>query len=419
MSLNIDLVHFLIVIVFSFLIGLEVKSYRREFYKTDTNTYFFGDVRTYTFIGILGFILFKIDPTMLYLLGFLTLTILYSLLYARNLLENKRSILLFIVMLLVYTFGGLVQTQALWMTAFLYVSIVFILNSNINIDKFIKNINISEFETLGKMILLSAVILPLLPDTKVIPYLPMSPFKIWLTVVVISGISYGGYILQKYFFPSKGYFLTGIFGGLYSSTATTVVLARKAKKVENIDVIGAAIISATSVMYLRLIVVSLIFNFSIGIELLVPFIVLSIIGFIISSFFLKNQKETKECQDIVDSNPLELKTAFLFASLFVGMIILTNYVTKNYGSSGLELLSFIVGFTDIDPFILSILTGKFSITNIQIIAAIMIAAGSNNLLKALYIIWFGGMRNTFKSAIVISVLGVVTIIFGLYYESFL
>ena len=419
MSLNIDLVHFLIVIVFSFLIGLEVKSYRREFYEIDTNSYFFGDVRTYTFIGILGFILFKIDSSMLYLLGFLSLTILYAILYTKNLLENKRSILLFIVMLLVYTFGALVQTQELWMTAFLYVSILFILNSNTNLDKLIKNININEFETLGKMILLSAVILPLLPDTKVIPYLPMSPFKIWLTVVVISGISYGGYILQKYFFPSKGYFLTGIFGGLYSSTATTVVLARKAKQTRNSDVIDASIISATSVMYLRLIVVSLIFNFSAGIELIVPFVSLSLFGFIISFYFLKNQKVTNECQDIVDSNPLELKTAFLFAGLFVMMIILTNYVTKNYGSSGLEILSFIVGFTDIDPFILSILTGKFSITNIQIITAIMIAAGSNNLLKALYIVWFGGMKNTYKSAIVILIFGIITIILGLNFESFL
>lgn len=419
MSLNIDLVHFLVVIVFSFLIGLEVKSYRREFSKIDSNNYFFGDVRTYTFIGILGFILFKIDSSMLYLFGFLALTGLYAILYNKNLLENKRSILLFIVMLLVYTFGALIQTQALWMSALLYVSIVFILNSNVNMNRFFKDINIREFETLGKMILLSAVILPLLPDTKVIPYIPMSPFKIWLTVVVISGISYGGYILQKYIFPSKGYYLTGIFGGLYSSTATTVVLARKAKQIGSSSVLDAAIISATSVMYLRLIVVSLIFNFNIGKELILPFICLSLAGFIISFLFLRNQKENNQPLDIVDANPLELKTAFLFASLFVTMIILTNFVTKNYGSSGLEVLSFIVGFTDIDPFILSILTGKFSISDIQIITAIMIAAGSNNLLKAIYILWFGGVKNLYKSAIGICIFGIMTIILGLYYEIFL
>ncbi|WP_457747578.1 hypothetical protein [Sulfurimonas sp.] len=197
MSINVDLIHFLVVTVFSFLIGLEVKSYRSQIEKEEKQRYFFGDVRTFSFVGILGFVLFKIDAQtpLLYLAGFLNIAMLYALLYHKNLKEQKRSILLFVVMLLVYSFGPLVQTQALWMTALLYVSIVFILNSNRALEKYLKNINISEFETLGKMVLLSAVILPLLPDTKNIPYIPLSPFKIWLAVVVISAISYGGYIL--------------------------------------------------------------------------------------------------------------------------------------------------------------------------------------------------------------------------------
>ena len=421
MSINIDLIHFLVVTAFSFLIGLEVKSYRSQIEQQQKANYFFGDVRTYSFVGILGFVLFKLDSStfLLYLAGFFTLSILYAVLYNKNLKEEKRSILLFIVMLLVYSFGPLIETQSLWMTALLYVSIVFILNSNRGMDRYIKDINISEFETLGKMVLLSAVILPLLPDTKNIPYIPLSPFKIWLAVVVISAISYGGYLLQKYFFPSKGYFLTGIFGGSYSSTATTVVLARKAKHLNGLDVIDAAIISATSVMYLRLIVVAFIFNFSIGEKILLPFALLSLVGFIISSFYLRDNDKQKQHPDIVDKNPLELKTAFLFAFLFVAMIIVTQYVTSHYGKSGLEILSFLVGFTDIDPFVLSILTGKFSISSIQIVAAIMIAAGSNNLLKALYALWFGGVKNSYKSAIWISLLGVVTIAFGLGYEHFM
>jgi len=422
MSVNIDLVHFLVVSVFSFLIGLEVRSYRDQVMDLQKESYFFGDIRTFSFVGILGYILFKIDTSLnelLYIAGFLAITILYAILYTKNLQENRRSILLFIVMLLVYSFGALIQKEPLWMTALLYVAIVFILNSNRGVDKFVKDINISEFETLGKMVLLSAVILPLLPDTKSIPYIPLSPFKIWLAVVVISAISYSGYILQKYFFPSKGYYLTGIFGGSYSSTATTVVLARKAKKAKGLSVIDAAIISATSVMYLRLIVIALIFNFSIGKRLLLPFALLALFGFVVSFFYLKNQKENKGHPDIVDQNPLELKTAFLFAALFVAMIVITNYVTNHYGESGLEILSFIVGFTDIDPFILSILTGKFTITHTQIVAAIMIAAGSNNLLKALYALWFGGYKYTYKSATWISLLGVVTIFLGLYYEKLL
>ncbi len=418
MNLNIDLVHFLVVTIFSFLVGLEVKSYKNQNINPTDENYFFGDVRTYSFVGILGFILFKVDSNLhiLYAVGFLSITLLYALLYQKNLQDNKKSILLYMVMLLVYSFGALIQTQALWMTALLYVSIVFILNINQGVEKFTKNININEFQTLSKMILLSAVILPLLPDTKIIPYIPLSPFKIWLAVVVISGISYNGYLLQKYFFPSKGYYLTGIFGGSYSSTATTVVLARKAKQLGGYSVIDAAIISATSVMYLRLIIVALIFNIDIGKNLIFPFVLLSLIGFIISFFYLQHQQKTQEHVAIVDKNPLELKTALLFAFLFVIMIIVTHFVTKHYGTSGLEVLSFMVGFTDIDPFILSVLTGKLPIASTQIIAVIMIAAGSNNLLKAIYALWFGGIKNTYKSAVWIFMLGIVTILWGLYFE---
>jgi len=420
-SLNIDLVHFLVITTFSFLIGLEVKSYRNHNVTPHSENLFFGDVRTYSFVGILGFILFKIDSNLhiLYAGGFLSITLLYALLYQKNLQENKRSILLYIVMLLVYSFGALIQTQPLWMTALLYVSIVFILNINRGVKKFTHKINISEFETLSKMILLSAVILPLLPNTNIIPYIPLSPFKIWLAVVVISGISYGGYILQKYFFPSKGYYLTGIFGGSYSSTATTVVLARKAKQLKGYAVIDAAIISATSVMYLRLTIIALIFNLDIGENLIFPFLALALIGFLVSFFYLKREQKPQEHVEIVDRNPLELKTAFFFAFLFVAMIVLTHFVTKHYGTSGLEILSFLVGFTDIDPFILSILTGKFSITGTQTIAAIMIATGSNNLLKAIYALWFGEMKNTYRSALWISILGIVTIVWGLYFEHIL
>jgi len=415
MDINIDFAHFLVVSIFSFLIGLEVKSYQHQKENQQKSNYFFGDIRTYSFVGVLGFILFKIDSNglLIYLAGFLVLSLLYAVLYYNNLKEKRRSILLFIVMLLVYSFGALINTQPLWMSALLYVSIIFILNSDNKIEKYLADINISEFETLSKMILLSAVILPLLPDTNNIPYIPISAFKIWLAVVVISAISYSSYILQKYIFPSKGYFLTGILGGAYSSTATTVVLARKLRNLNGLNVINSAIISATSVMYLRLVAIALIFNIEAGKELLVPFTLLSFFGFTVSFFYLKTDKSSQESVDMVDDNPLELKTAIIFAILFVVMMMITNFVTQDYGELGLSILSFIVGFTDIDPFILSILTGKLNITTEQIVNAIMIAAGSNNILKAIYTLWFGKVKNSYKSAIWLSVLGVVTITLGL------
>ena len=413
MGISPELIHLTITVVFSFLIGMEIKTYHIKVEESNQK-FIFGTARTFTFIGILGYFSYKFEPAhfTIYALILLSLTLLYALLYTQQLKEGKQGILLYTVMLCVYAFGPMTELFPLWMSALLFVLIVFILNADQTLYRFSHDINMDEFETLGKMVLLSAVILPLLPDTKVIPYLPISPFKLWMAVVMISGISYGGYLLQKYLFPSKGYFLTGIFGGTYSSTATTVVLARKAKVSGNNPMITAAIIAATSMMYLRLIIIALVFNTEIAFSLALPFSSLALAGLIISTFYLKKGTKNSEQPDFVDKNPLEMGTAFLFAALFVLMMVVTSFVMQHYGDNGLKLLSFAVGFTDIDPFVLSLLTGKYSVESTQLVTAIMIAAGSNNLLKAIYALWFGGVKGGLSSAIWIAILGLLTIGLG-------
>ena len=402
-----SLIDFIITIVFSFLIGLEVKTYKLHFHENSSN-YFFGSARTFTFVGMLGFLFYHIN-LYAYLMVLASLTILYTLFYYQRLLSHKQSIILYLVLLIVYSFGPISINNPIWMTSLVFVLVIFILNAKVGIQNFSNYVNKKEFETFGKMVLLSAVILPLLPNKDVIPYIPISPFKIWLVVVVVSAISYGGYIAQKYFFPSKGYFLTGLIGGIYSSTATTVVLARKAKQLSYNPVINGAIIISTSVMYLRLIVVALIFNIDIAKSITIPFLVFSAFGIVTSLFFLYSKKKRDVTHDFVDDNPLELRTAFIFALLFIAMMALTKYITTEFGSIGLQIFSFIAGFTDIDPFILSLLTGKYAITSHEVFNAILIAAGSNNLLKAAYALWFGGWRNTHLAALWVSLLGVGTI----------
>jgi len=402
-----SLIDFTITIVFSFLIGLEIKTYKLHFHEKSSD-YFFGSARTFTFVGMLGFIFYHIGINA-YLMVLASLSVLYALFYYQRLLNHKQSIILFLVLLIVYSFGPISINNPIWMTSLVFVLVIFILNAKVGIQNFSTYVNKQEFETFGKMVLLSAVILPLLPNKDVIPYIPITPFKIWLVVVVVSAISYGGYIAQKYFFPSKGYFLTGLIGGFYSSTATTVVLARKAKLSGYNPVINGAIIISTSVMYLRLIVVAFIFNAEIARSITLPFLIFSVIGIAISLFFLYSKKTRDVTHEFVDNNPLELRTAFIFAFLFIAMMALTKYITSEFGSFGLQIFSFFAGFTDIDPFILSLLTGKYAITSHEIFNAILIAAGSNNLLKAAYALWFGGWKNTYKAALWISLLGVGTI----------
>jgi len=410
MHIEKSLIDFMITIVFSFLIGLEVKTYKLHFHEKSSN-YFFGSARTFTFVGMLGFLFYHIN-LYAYLMVLASLSILYGMFYYQKLLNNKQSIILFLVLLIVYSFGPISINNPIWMTSLVFVLVIFILNAKVGIQNFSNYVNKQEFETFGKMVLLSAVILPLLPNKDVIPYIPISPFKIWLVVVVVSAISYGGYIAQKYFFPSKGYFLTGLIGGIYSSTATTVVLARKAKLSDYNPVINGAIIASTSVMYFRLIVVASIFNIQIAKSIIAPFSVFAFLGMTISLSFLYFKKKRDTTHDFVDNNPLELRTAFVFAILFIVMMALTKYITNEFGSIGLRIFSFVAGFTDIDPFILSLLTGKYTITSQEIFNAILIAAGSNNILKAIYALWFGGWKNTRYAALWISVLGTGTIIWS-------
>ncbi len=408
-SFNTDLIHFVMTAVFSFLIGLEIKSYRARFHKEDTKTTI-GSARTYTLIGILGYLLFILDTShTLYLAGFIGFTILFSLFYWQQLQQNRTSILLYLVGLIVYSFGPLIAHYPVWFVSLLFVMTIFILNSKVRLQYLMQHINTTEFETLGKMVLLSAVILPLLSRKPLEGFVSVSPFEIWFAVVVISGISYGGYIFSHYFFKNKGYLLTGIIGGIYSSTAATVVLARKIKEHGSLPVLTAAIIGASSMMYLRLIVVASFFNLAVAKTLAVPFLIFFVLALLVAFFYAKNPAPIQGEVKMSDENPLELGTAFIFGVLFVAMMAITQYVTSHYGKSGLELLSFLIGFTDIDPFVLSILRGHENITNLQIVTAIMISAGSNNLLKAIYTMWFGNLRGGIHAAIWLSIFGATTI----------
>jgi uncharacterized membrane protein (DUF4010 family) len=372
-TLNIALlIKFLVVVIFGFLTGLEL----REYYSQKQGEVFsVGTTRTFTFIAMLGFVLYLIS-FQTYMLGLFVLSIFLSIFYVHKLKIGKKGILTILISLITYSFSG-IEEKSIFYIPLIYVSIVFILSSQPKIQQLTQKINNEELITLAKFLLLSVVILPILPDNNVIPYVSVSPFKIWLAVVVVSSISYMSYILQKYFFPRTGIMITGILGGIYSSTATTVVLAKKGAT----NLVQGSIVVATGVMYLRLLAIVAIFNFTLSKSLFLPSVSLFLASLIIFYFLKENNKNV---ESDVNSNPLELQVASIFAGLFILMAVLTKVVVIHFGNTGLQALSAIVGFTDIDPFILSLIQGKYAVTQNDIIQAILIAASSNNILKAIY-----------------------------------
>jgi len=399
-----ELALLIITIAFGFLTGLEVKNYKEQFKPEDS--ILIGSTRTYTFLSLIGFLFYKIS-IWIYIFGFLGFSLLFLTFYYFRLKNQKTSILMYLVGAIVYSYGPISIIYSYWIVALVFVLIVFILNSKYTIQKITQKIDIKEIETFSKFVLLSMVILPLLPKTP-IKYLDISAFKIWLAVVIISAISYVSYIFSKFIFKNKGYLLAGIFGGLYSSTATTVVLAKKISSAPK-EIVNAGIIIATAMMYLRLIVVTSIFSIEVAKKIIIPYLLLAAVMIGISLIYYKKQKETST--QIKDQNPLELITAFIFAGLFVLMMVLTKFITEHYGISGLKIFAFIAGVSDIDPFILSLLMGKIHINLNEIAAAIFIATGSNNVLKALYAYLFG-KKETLSSIIWLLASGIVTILLG-------
>lgn len=388
-----DLIKFLLVLVFSLLIGLEQ---RRHNIEQEQET-LFGTDRTFTLIGVLGFILYVISPDTLYpfLLGGGIIAVLLGIYYYQKIKNTQRfGMTSLVTALITYCLAPLIYLEPRWLVLLIVICLLILTEIKSDLLKFSKKFDNNEFISLAKFLALAGVILPLLPDQPISAELNISPYKFWLAIVVVSSISYFSYLLRKFVFPETGILLTGVLGGLYSSTATTVILARKSKEeVDGNRVIGAMFLAIT-MMYFRIYLLAFFFNKEVATKLLPAFAILIILSVLITFYFARVRKaEVSIPKEKLDTNthqnPLEFKTAALFGGLFVVFALVTGYVIKQYGGHGVSVLSFVVGVTDIDPFIINLFQGKWDITVGVITVAVLNAITSNNALKMIYALALG------------------------------
>lgn len=388
-------IDFIITIALSFLIGFEQRK-RRDEEKEDieeADAPSFGTDRTFAFIGSLGFILYTISPQNLYLFitGAIILGVLLGIFYYSKIRStNSWGLTSIFVAFITYSLGPLIITQPKWLTVLIVVSVLILVEKKTLFKRISEKIQIEEFTTLAKFLIVAGVILPLLPRNVTIPFISLSPYEIWLTVVIVSAISYVSYLLQTYFFRKSGVIITGLLGGMYSSTATTVIISKRSRETGGgTSIYAAAIILANAMMYLRVLILMFIFNRELALMML-PYSAILIIATASAGLFLyfRNKPGQKELVQPPLTNPLELKVSLLFAGLFILFSIITSYTITNFGTSGLDVLSFITGFTDIDPFLLNIFQGKYELPLDTLGRAALQAIISNNILKSIYILSF-------------------------------
>jgi len=391
------LVAFVVTVLFSFVLGLELHSYRR----VSGRDLGFGTTRTLTLIGATGFALDALGGVTADVVGLVILGLWLTLFYGFQLREGREHLLLPLIAIMTFLIGPIARHEPFWFVVLYVVVIIIMLGAKPGIRRFSDALRSNESITLAKFLIMAGLILPLLPGSEIAPFISVTWYQVWLAVILVSGISYLSYLAQTYFFPSRGVLLTGVLGGLYSSTAATVVLAKRARDdAAGKGHFGPAIIMATAMMYLRLwFLILLLGPASTAVHLAGPFGVLTVLSLAMGWFLYRRSPAGNGYEsDAPARHPLEFTTALVFAFLFLFFAAMTSVVITRFGVGGLNWMSFLVGFTDIDPFILSLLAGKFHVTAGAIEGAVIIASGANNLLKALYAMGLARRRSVLPAA---------------------
>ena len=437
---------FLLTLAISTLIGIGL----RDYYETEKKFDTFGTVRTFVFFGMLGFMLYQIPGVgpFAFLLGMAAM-VPFLLVYYSNKVRQKKSpgLIGVLIALLTYTTGPVALNQPHWFLVLFGVSILFVLHSKGRIRVFTDRLETGEVVTACKFLAIAGVVLPLIPALpptsgamgQIFSVLPVTPRQIWMAVVITMTISYLGYVLQTYLFPRKGLLLTGLIGGVYSSTVAVLVLAKKSKSYPGHDQeAAAAILLAVSMMYLRLLVLVSIFRFGSALQVGPALLILAGLAAGCALWIRRDQvlavaipvtvatpvdmtpEEIAENphaegeEPALRKNPLEMNSALFFAFMFVAVSLATKYTLFHFQGLGLRMLSFVVGCSDITPFVVSVLQGNLGIGIAQVLQAIIIASASNNLLKVAYTYLFGTRRTANLAAMGMVPLAAISIIYAIF-----
>jgi uncharacterized membrane protein (DUF4010 family) len=398
-ALKIGLVLFL-----SFLIGLE-----REEHKVAVGSYSFGGVRTFPLIGLIGYSIALISGAQLLplMVGFLVIAGFLLLSYWHKLCSAAAAgVTSEMSGLTTFLVGALVFYGHFWIATTLSVASLLLLDLKEVLEKLAVRIAPHEILTFAKFLLLTGVILPVLPNREFGRF-HINPFKTWLVVVAVSTISYGSYVLQKLTKEHGGVVLAALLGGAYSSTVTTVVMARRAARERHPHLFAGGILMASGVMYLRLVALLALFNRQLMSLLALPFLLLA--GLAVGVGWLWTRRADSGAQAIQrefePKNPLELLAAFLFAALFLAMLVGTQLAVTYLGRAGVNALAAIMGVTDVDPFIVGMTQAAGTLAPLKVAAAaVLIAASSNNLVKGIYAYGLADRKTGMQSLALLTVL---------------
>lgn len=398
-----------LVLFLSFLVGLEREEHKGE------GDYSFGGVRTFPLIGLIGFAIALLSHSQVVpvIVGFAVVGAFMLASYRHKIGQSSLAgATSEMTGLATYLIGALVQFDYFWVATTLAVVSLLLLELKAALETLARKTAPGEILTFAKFLLLTAVILPVLPDQGYGPF-QLNPFRTWLVVVAVSAVSYGSYVLQKATEHRGGIVLAAILGGAYSSTVTTVVLARRARVEQRPHLFAGGMLIASGVMFLRIIALLALFNGSLVAMLGPSFAGLALAagagGFVLTR--LPDARSGDVERRYMSKNPLELGAALLFGAVFVAVLVATQLAVQYLGRAGVYGLAAIMGVADVDPFIMGMTHTAGNQTALALAAsAIVIAVASNNVVKGIYAFAFADRRTGIAGLLALIALAACTLI---------
>ncbi len=377
-----------------FLIGIQ-----REFASEPNTKELAAGVRTFGLLGLVGCsaaLLSDLLHSPLPLVGvILAMAAFFSINYYIDALSGKPGLTTKASLILTLCAGALSYwQQTTTLAVALAVTTSVLLSIKIPLHKFVKHLTHEDITASLKLAVITAIVLPILPNRPLgpPPFDIFNPFKLWLFVVFISGISFAGYSLNKVAGARKGIWLTGLLGGMASSTAVTLSFTEKSRERENLSrPFALAITAAWTVMFVRVLAVVAVLNLALVKQILLPVAGAIVAGLVSCSFLYRGQK-TDHRHDVAFANPFELGLALKFGLLFAAILLFSRATQVYFGAAGVYASSFLSGLADVDAISFSMARLSRGIGGIDPLVAaraIVLAAVANTLFKGCIVLFRG------------------------------
>jgi uncharacterized membrane protein (DUF4010 family) len=282
---------------------------------------------------------------------------------------------------------------------------------------FVEKLGSDDVYAVLRLLIATFIILPLLPDEPLDPYEALNPQSLWLLVLLISGLSLVGYVLTRLLGAHRGLPLTGLTGGLVSSTAVTLTFARQSREPQYAKAtraVASGILLAWTVSFLRVIVEVLVVNRSLLAPLLPAIVAMTVVCAGFGWYLLRGSGDRQEAQAVALRNPFSLTSAMKFAALFAAVLLVVKIVQAHAPESGMYIVAALAGTTDVDAITLSMAQYARS-GNPQVAAhAITIAVLSNTVVKAGMVVALGSgqlRRSIVLATTAVLAVGIAAIVF--------